>query len=139
MPSHDTATSANGKSSAPIGLRPFAFVLAVPDLAASAGYLISALGFETLWQDGDRWHAVRRGDVRVMLGACPDAPHPSVIGDHSYFAYLHVDDVDAFHAEIAGRGAIVLHAPVDRPWGMREMAVATPDGHRMMIGQPLTD
>jgi uncharacterized glyoxalase superfamily protein PhnB len=62
---------------------------------------------------------------------------PAATGDHSYFGYWHADDVDALHAEFVRRGAIVLQAPTDRPWGMREMAVATPDGHRMMIGQRL--
>jgi hypothetical protein len=38
-----------------------------------------------------------------------------------------------------GRGAIILHAPSDKPWGQREMAVATPDGHRMMFAQPNRD
>jgi uncharacterized glyoxalase superfamily protein PhnB len=47
------------------------------------------------------------------------------------------DDVDALHAEFVRRGAIIQQPPVDRPWGMREMAVATPDGHRMMIGQKI--
>jgi uncharacterized glyoxalase superfamily protein PhnB len=61
------------------------------------------------------------------------------LGDHSYFAYLTVDDVDALHAEFVGRGAIILHAASDKPWGQREMAVATPDGHRMMFAQPDRD
>jgi hypothetical protein len=29
----------------------------------------------------------------------------------------------------------VLSGPADRPWGRREMALATPDGHRLMFGQ----
>jgi uncharacterized glyoxalase superfamily protein PhnB len=53
------------------------------------------------------------------------------------FAYLHVDDVDALYTEFVQRGAIVRQPPTDRLWGMREMAVATPDGHRMMIGQKI--
>jgi uncharacterized glyoxalase superfamily protein PhnB len=41
------------------------------------------------------------------------------------FAYLHVDDVDALRAEFLQRGAIIRQPPTDRPWGMREMAIAT--------------
>ncbi|MDP9900324.1 hypothetical protein [Variovorax ginsengisoli] len=37
----------------------------------------------------------------------------------------------------AQRGAIVLRPPIDRDWGMREFAVATPDGHRLMVGEIL--
>ncbi len=68
---------------------------------------------------------------------CPDALLPSATGDHAYFAYLHVDDAHALHAEWVQRGAVVLHPPIDRDWGMREFAVTTPDGHRLMVGEIL--
>lgn len=63
-----------------------------------------------------------------MIGYCPDAPSPVDLGDHSYFAYLLVDDVDVLYAELADRGAIILRAPTNIPWGKREMAIATPEG-----------
>jgi predicted enzyme related to lactoylglutathione lyase len=76
--------------------------------------------------------ARRRADG---AGALPE--REAEIGDHSDIACLEIDDVDALHAEIAARGAIIRQAPVDRPYGMREMLIATPDGHRIMVGQPL--
>lgn len=121
----------------PADLRPYAYVLAVPDLPRTADYFYNVLGFAEDWRDGDNWRALRRGSVRVMIGHCPGVIPPRELGDHSYFAYLHTDDIDAFHAEIAARGAIVLQPPADKPWGMREMPVATPDGHRLMVGQEL--
>jgi len=121
----------------PTVLRAYAFVLAVPDLDSSVGYFVNALGFRPEWRDGDNWQALIRGDVRLMLGHCPNAIRPADLGDHSYFAYLMVDDVDAVHAEFVGRGAIILHAPSYQPWGRREMAIATADGHRMMIAQAM--
>jgi hypothetical protein len=33
-----------------------------------------------------------------MLGRCPDTPSASEIGDHSYVAYLEVDDIQAYYA-----------------------------------------
>ena len=117
-------------------LRPYAFVLAVPDLDRNVSYFVNVLGFRPEWREKDDWQSLIRGEVRLMLGRCPDAIPPADLGDHSYFAYLTVDDVDALHAEFVGRGAIILYAPSDKPWGQREMAVATPDGHRMMFAQP---
>lgn len=73
-----------------------------------------------------------------MMGHCPDAMAPSAMGDHSYFGYLNVENADALHNEFVSRGAIILQPPVDRPHGMREFVVATPDGHRMMFGQDLS-
>ena len=119
-------------------LRSFSFVLAVPDLARTASYFRDALGFRLEWPEGSEWQLARRGGVRIMMGHCPDALKPSETGDHSYFGYLNVDDADALHSEFVGRGAIVLQPPADKPYGMREFLVGTPDGHRMMIGQALS-
>ena len=47
-----------------------------------------------------------------------------------------MDDVDAYHAEVSARGLEVA-PPQDKPWGMREMPVQTPDGNRIMFGQDL--
>ena len=118
------------------GLTPHAYVLAVPDLGATTAYFEDVLGFSRLWNDGDNWQALGRDGVRVMLGRCPDAIPPDQLGDHSYFAYIETDDLDGFHAEIAAKGAVILFPPKDQPWGRREMAVATPDGHRMMFAAP---
>lgn len=72
-----------------------------------------------------------------MIGYCPDAVPPSATGDHSYFGYLHVDDVDALHEELVHRGALIRQPPADKAHGMREFLVATPEGHHVMIGQEL--
>ena len=116
-------------------LQPLAYVLAVHDLAGSTAYFQNVLGFTVEWHDQDRWQALRRGQVRVHLGRCPDALPPADLGDHNYFGMILTGDVDRLHAEIADRGAIILSPPTDQPWGLREMAVATPEGHRMMFAQ----
>jgi len=118
-------------------LRSFSFVLAVPDLQRSASYFRDALGFRLEWPEGSGWQLASREGVRIMMGHCPDALSPAATGDHSYFGYLHVDDADALHSEFVSRGAIILQPPANKAHGMREFVVATPDGHRMVIGQDL--
>ncbi len=115
-------------------LQPHAYVLAVRDLAGSSAYFVDALGFTKEWE-GDDWHFVSRGQVRVMLGRCPDAIPPSELGDHSYFGYVETDDVDRLHGEFVARGACIRSAPSDKPWRWREMHVETPEGHRIMFAQ----
>jgi predicted enzyme related to lactoylglutathione lyase len=117
-------------------LRPYAFVLAARDFDAVAAYFRDCLGFTLEWETASDWRLVSRGSARVMIGACPNAAPAADTGDHSYFGYLEVDGVDALHREFAARGAIILQPPADRPYGMREMLVATPEGHRMTIAQP---
>jgi predicted enzyme related to lactoylglutathione lyase len=118
-------------------LRPHAYVLAVHDLAGSAAYFSDVLGFAVEWRDEDRWQGLRRGQVRVNLGRCPDALPPSELGDHNYFGFFATDDIDRLHAEFVAKGAIIVSGPGDKPWGWRELGVATPEGHRMMFAQPL--
>ena len=112
------------------------YVLAVPDVKKTADWWIGVMGFR-LQMEPEGWRFVVRDRCRIMLGECPDAIPPKDLGDHSYFAYIELDDLDAYHAEIAPRGAEILAGPADKPWGMREMAVRTPDGHRVMFGMDL--
>jgi catechol 2,3-dioxygenase-like lactoylglutathione lyase family enzyme len=117
-------------------IAPWAFVLAVPDLERSAAYYREILGFGVLWEEASEWRLVERDGVRVMLGHCPKDMQPSELGSHNWFGYLEVDDVDALHAEIAGRGA-VCSPPKDTHYGMREIVVTTVDGHRIVFGQQI--
>lgn len=115
-------------------ISPWAFVLAVPDLSASVAYFRDVLGFQVRWENATEWRLVVRDGVRVMLGCCPNDLRPADLGSHNWFGYLNVDDVDALHAEITARGA-ACSAPSNAPYGMREIVVTTPDGHRIVFGQ----
>ena len=114
------------------------FVLAVPDLERSAAFYRDVLGFEVREIGDPGWRVFVRDGCRIMAGACPDAVPAAQLGDHSYFAYLVVDDIDALHAKVAAAGADVMKALASEPWGMREFGVRTVDGHRIMFGQELT-
>jgi uncharacterized glyoxalase superfamily protein PhnB len=112
-------------------------VLAVHDLDRSAAWYRDVLGCDSEDVDPGNWRFCRSGDVQFMLGRCPDVPPARELGDHSYIAYLEVDDVDAFFRRAVAAGAEVLKAPQDEPWGMREVALRSPDGHRFMLGEPI--
>jgi catechol 2,3-dioxygenase-like lactoylglutathione lyase family enzyme len=118
----------------PAKMTSWAFVLAVPDLEKSAGYFRDVLGFKLRWEEATDWRLVERDGVRVILGHCPNDIRPAELGSHNWFGYLGVDDVDALRAELAGRGA-VCSAPIEQPYGMREIVVTTVDGHRIVFGQ----
>lgn len=112
-------------------------VLAVHDLTTSPAWYARVLGCTVSEPDPGNWAFCRSGAVTFRLGRCPDALPATELGDHSYVAYLTVTDVDAFHDRARAEAAEILKTPKDEPWGMREMAVRTPDGHRFMLGQPL--
>jgi len=112
------------------------YVLAVSDRRASAKFYVDMLGFE-IAEEHDGWIFVRRDHCLIMLGECFDAIPARDLGDHSYFAYLVVDDADAFYEHLQSHGADLLSKIDDKPWEMREFGVRTPDGHRLMIGHSL--
>jgi uncharacterized glyoxalase superfamily protein PhnB len=112
-------------------------VLAVHDMDVSATWYRDVLGCKVDEVDPGNWCFCRAGNVTFMLGRCRDVPNASELGDHSYVAYLHVDDVDGFHRKAVTVGAEVLKTPRDEPWGMRELGLRSPDGHRFMLGQPV--
>lgn len=110
-------------------------ILAVRDLGAATDFYTDILGFHRDFGDGsDGWSWLSRDGVRVGLGECPDAVPASELGDHSYVAYVNVDDVDAIYDELVTRGASIGIPPETKPWGMREFGLRTPDGHRMTFG-----
>ena len=115
------------------------FVLAVPDLERSGAFYRDVLGFEVREIGDPGWRMFVRDDCRVMAGECPDAMPAAQLGDHSYFAYLVVDDVDAEYARVTAAGAEIVKPLASEPWRMREFGLRTVDGHRIMIGQDLRD
>lgn len=112
------------------------YVLAVHDVKKSAQFYVDVLGFKIVSQPAG-WIFVKKDQCLIMLGECPNDMHPSELGCHNYFAYLMVDDADAYHAQVQ-RAGIQLDAVADQPWGMREFGIRTPDGHRIRIGQMIS-
>jgi len=110
-------------------------VLAVRDLEVSTRYYKDVLGFSQDPIDAEGWSFLTRDNFRVMLGECSNVRPESELGDHSYFAYWNIDDVDQFYRDVAARGALVIPEPTDKPWGLWEFSLRTPNGHRITCGQ----
>jgi uncharacterized glyoxalase superfamily protein PhnB len=110
------------------------YVLAVKDLAVSAAYFKEKLGFD-LDFTAPGWEFLSFGIFKVMLGECSDEMSAEETGNHSWFAHALVENVDEVFAEFLANGAMVTSHPDDKPWGIREFGVTTPDGHRITFGQ----
>jgi catechol 2,3-dioxygenase-like lactoylglutathione lyase family enzyme len=117
-------------------IRQHRFVLAVPDLERSSAFYRDVLGFEVL-EMAPGWLLYRKDTCSIMAGECPDAIPPRQLGDHSYFAYFVVDEVDDYHTRVVGSGAEIVKPLRNEPWGMREFGLRTPDGHRLMIASTI--
>jgi catechol 2,3-dioxygenase-like lactoylglutathione lyase family enzyme len=113
-------------------------VLAVRDLDTSTRFYVDVLGFKRDFGDGsDGWSFLSRDAFRLMLGECRDATPAGELGDHSWFVYLTVDGVDRLYEDVVSRGAEPLSMPATKPWGLREFGLRTPDGHRIVFGEPV--
>lgn len=112
------------------------YVLAVKNLAQSADFYKNKLGFKTVWAQGG-WHFLIRDNVKIMIGECPDEQAASEIGDHSYFAYLDIENIDNFYNDCKSNNIKILSDIEDKPWGQREFSIRTVDGHRIAFGEEI--
>jgi uncharacterized glyoxalase superfamily protein PhnB len=48
-----------------------------------------------------------------------------------------MDEIGEYYAQVAANGARILKKPRSEPWGMREFALQTIDGHRIVFGMSL--
>jgi uncharacterized glyoxalase superfamily protein PhnB len=112
-------------------------VLAVCDLAVSTRYYVDVLGFREDPIRAEGWSFLTRDCFRVMLGECIGERPAGELGNHSYYAYWNVTGVDALYEEFVGTGALVTSRPTNKPWGLREFGLTTPDGHRIVCGEEI--
>lgn len=115
------------------------YVLAVKDLRKSSEYYQTKLGFTMQWQDGNNWHCLARSGIVVMLGECSDDRAAWETDNHSYFAYINIENIDELYNELTSKGCDIPSKIANKPWGLREFCVRTIDGHRMMFGQALKE
>lgn len=115
------------------------YVIGVHDLEQSAQFYRDVLGFQVKTIEDDGWLFFEKDQCIIMAGRCENAISPKDLGDHSYFAYICVDQIDAYFQQVQERGARILKKPRDEPWGMREFAVETADGHRIMFAAGRAD
>lgn len=104
-------------------------VLHVPDVKAAAAFYRDVLGFT--WDFGDETYAVVWRDNSAI--------HFVRDEDRSRCVHLFqwVRNVDAYYAEIVGRGAVVASEPTDQPYGIREMSVRDINGIGVVFGQDI--
>ena len=112
----------------------------VADVERAADYYVSVLGFEKEYWAPPHFAIVSRDGHPIMLRVVPDperiAPNEGQGG--TWDAFFWVMDARALHAELEGRGAETVYAPmVQDGYGMLEFAVRDREGYVLGFGQPL--
>src|SRR6266516_534171 len=116
-----------------LSVRKTRFVIAVPDLRISSAFYRDVLGFAVHTIPHPGFLIYTSGNCTIFAGQCPDAIPPSELGDHSYFAYLEIDEIDTFYEAVVASGTNICKTIRNEPWGMREFGIVTADGHRIMF------
>lgn len=118
--------------------------LLVRDLTAGVDFYVRKLGFAVGW-----WWSEPAGRFVEPGGTDPGT---ALLGRDrvqilltqkagDYRTWLHFDvhtaeQVDALHAEWAGRGVVVAEAPAMRAWGNYEMRLSDVDGNVLRVSSP---
>jgi predicted enzyme related to lactoylglutathione lyase len=106
----------------------------VDDLAPAAAFLHDALGFEVEVDEPEMGLMLLRRDA-VGLALVRSA-NPGV--NATTAAYIGVTGVDDLHERCAAQGARIVTGLTDHPWGLRDFVVEMPGGHRLALGERVT-
>ena len=121
-------------------------VLVYEDAGKAAQWLCDAFGFaERLRAE---WHGVvmhaqlvvgDRGDGAIMLGRQGAQFRAPRAGEVSQYVHVTVENVDAHFEHAKQRGARIVDAPADKPFGERQYTAQDPEGHRWTFSQHIAD
>lgn len=113
--------------------------LTVNDLEKSLAWYRDVLGFtvKDQWEHDGKLAGVElvAGSVVFMLSQDDWKKGRDRVKGQGFCIYCTtVQDVDRFARQIKARGGTLLQEPRDEPWGIRDFAVADPDGFKITIG-----
>ena len=112
-----------------------ATVLYVDDVARALAYYRDQLGFEGYaWDVNPSHYGYASRDACHVHFAYVAGVSPTPNGD-LFDIYIYVDDVDRLHEELVERGADVVQAPSEQPYGLREIRVRDPHGYVLAFGK----
>jgi uncharacterized glyoxalase superfamily protein PhnB len=109
------------------------------DIPAAVRWIVGTLGFREMVRasmpDGWTGHSeLERDRFVLLLGR-----RGGGLADTASLTQVFVDDVDLSCRLAVSRGGTVLDGPRDQPWGVRQAAVADPQGQRWLLAARVGD
>jgi uncharacterized glyoxalase superfamily protein PhnB len=112
-------------------------VIATEDVAGSVEYFVRTLGFarDFVWGDPPVYAGVKAGSAEIYL--THDAATSRAIRERGLApdVFLWVTEIDGIYAEHCARGADIVEALSERPWGARQYVVREPNGYHLKIAE----
>ena len=113
----------------------FATTLFVSDKDVSKSFYERVFEKQPVFEDANSV-VFKFGEVMINLLLDSEAPEligPATVASQSsgsrFQFTVQVEDVDAQVARLAALGVSLINGPLDRPWGIRTLLFADPDGH----------
>ncbi len=108
--------------------------LEVGELAPAATFLRDVLGFEVEVDEPEMGLMLLRRDAAGL--ALVQSASPGI--NATTAVYIGVTGVDDLHERCAASGAPVVAGLTDHPWGLRDFVVEMPGGHRLALGERIS-
>jgi catechol 2,3-dioxygenase-like lactoylglutathione lyase family enzyme len=118
---------------------------AVADPMSSVRWYREVLGFEVVFElpgarGKPRFVHLRRALHQDLL-LVPAPPRfstaPGEVGRGVTITFTVTEDIDALAAQAKKAGVRIVEGPIDRPWNVREVTLADPDGYRLTFAKML--
>jgi uncharacterized glyoxalase superfamily protein PhnB len=118
-------------------------VLVYADVGKAIEWLCGAFGFVErlrVEHDGVVMHAqLVIADGAIMIGRQGGEYRPPRRGEVPHYVHVTVENVDGHHEHAKTRGATIVAAPSNKPFGERQYTVEDPEGHRWTFSQHIED
>jgi len=111
-------------------------ILAVNDFDSALKYFTEKLEFR-LGNIIDGWAFLNLNGFNLMVGDCQGEIPARETHNHSLFAYINCEGIDDLYKQYKKNGVLFKQYIADKPWGLREFEVETPEGHRILFGQDI--
>jgi len=107
-------------------------VLAYEDVAAAIDWLGETFGFTERWRAGSHRAQLAVGDGAVAITERRGERRPAEV-------MVRIDDVDGHHERARQRGAQIVQAPADYPYGERQYTVEDLGGNHWTFSETTAD
>lgn len=106
-------------------------ILYSTDISRSIAYYTDVLGFEHKWEwnTPPTFGGVSKDGVEIFF--CKEGQ-----GNPGTWLSIFISDTDEYYETIKAKGAKIIQPPQTYEWGIREMLVEDPDGHKIRFGHP---
>ena len=109
-------------------------IVGIKSLDAAVAFYRDTMGFELLFAEPEfHFASFRVGNLEFNLAEGADEIHGT--GDRNTGIGFQVPDVDAAHAELAGKGVKFTMGPGKMPWGGYMAMFVDPDGNEFYLDQ----